>query len=302
VVGAAVLTPHEIFQVAEYKGSFLWSWEPAFTVPLFAFGLLLATGLVRLGARTSYSRQWRHQSIFLPLGWLSLVVALNSPIHALGEQLFWVHMIQHEALLLISAPLFVLGNVLPAFIAAFPRGIGSEFGTWFHASGIYRLCKFLSRPLPAWFLGAAGLWIWHIPYLFDATLRNDWVHAAQHFTFLTTSYFFWLALLEVRTRHAAYGTAVLYLFATSLQTALLGVLLTYSAHPWYLPYIFTAPQLGYSPLEDQQIGGLIMWVPGGLVFTAAALALVPGWLRSSEARHALWAQTALDSKNEGGAR
>jgi putative membrane protein len=282
--------------------NFPWSWEPAFTAPLFGLATILFAGLARLGARTSYSRRWRQRTICLALAWLSLFLALTSPIHTLGERLFWVHMIQHELLLLITAPLFVLGDVFSAVIAAFPRTFRSAIGNFLHASGLHGAFVFFSRPLPAWVLGAAGLWIWHIPFLFDVTLRNDWVHAAQHLTFLSTSYFFWLALLEARARQSAYGVSILYLFATALQTALLGVLLTYSTHPWYSPYTFTAGQLGYSPLEDQQIGGLIMWVPGGLIFTIAALLLVPGWLRSSEARHTLWAHGALGSNDEGGAR
>lgn len=279
--------------------SFPWSWEPAFTLPLFAFGLLLFVGFVRLGSRTRYSPQWRRQLVFLSLGWLSLLVALNSPIHTLGESLFWVHMLQHEIILLVSAPLFVLGNVFHVALAAFPRRFGTSIGSYFRGTGLQAAFLFFSRPFPAWCLGAAGLWIWHIPFLFDATLRSDAVHAAQHLTFLSTSFFFWLALLDARSRHAAYGVSILYLFATAIQTTFLGVLLTYSARPWYSPYALTAPQLGYEPLQDQQIGGLIMWIPAGAVFTAVALWLIPAWLRSSDARHALWAEHATDARNGG---
>jgi putative membrane protein len=277
-----------------------WSWEAAFTAPLFIFGFVLFVGLGRLGSRTGYSPQWRRQLVFLSLGWLSLLIALNSPIHTLGESLFWVHMLQHEIILLVSAPLLVLGNVFHVMLAAFPRKLGNPIGSFLRESGLQAAFLFLSRPLPAWCLGAAGLWIWHIPYLFDATLRSDAVHATQHLTFLTTSFFFWLSLLDARSRHAAYGISILYLFATAIQTTFLGVLLTYSVRPWYSPYISTAPRLGYSPLHDQQIGGLIMWIPAGAVFTLVALSLIPACLRSSDARHALWAHSAFSPKEGGG--
>jgi putative membrane protein len=279
-----------------------WNWEPAFTIPLFAFGLLVFTGLTRLGSRTRYSLHWRRQSIFISLGWLSLLIALNSPIHTLGESLFWVHMLQHEILLLISAPLLVLGNVFQVTLAAFSTNQSHPFGAALRKTGLHSAFLFFSLPLPAWCLGAAGLWIWHIPYLFDATLRSDAVHAAQHLTFLTTSFFFWLSLLDSRSRQSAYGVSIIYLFATAIQTTFLGVLLTYSARPWYSPYVLTAPLLGYSPLQDQQIGGLIMWIPAGTVFTLVALSLVPAWLRSSDARHALWATSALAAKDGGAPR
>lgn len=280
-------------------GDFAWTWEPAFTVPLVVFGVLIFAGLARLGTRTGYSKHWLRQSAVLTSGWLSLLIALNSPIHELGESLFWVHMIQHEILLLISAPLLVLGNVFQVMIAAFPSGVGARFGGFLRQTGLHHTFLFFSRPLPAWCLGAAGLWLWHVPYLFDATLRSDVIHAAQHLTFVITSFFFWLSLLDSRTRHASYGISILYLFATAVHTTFLGVLLTYSPRPWYSPYRFTAPRFGYSALQDQQIGGLIMWVPAGVVFTAVALFLIPAWLRSSDARHALWAQEALTPKNVG---
>jgi cytochrome c oxidase assembly factor CtaG len=276
-----------------------WTWEPAFTLPLFGFGLFIAIGLVRLRMRGGYSKQWLRQSTLLSFGWFSLLIALNSPIHSLGESLFWVHMIQHEVLLLISAPLFVVGNLYQAALAAFPQKFSKELGGVLRETGLHSAFLFFSRPLPAWCLGAAGLWIWHVPLLFDATLRSDAIHAAQHLTFLSTSFFFWVALLAAATRRAAHGISILYLFATAIQTTFLGVLMTYSARPWYSPYVFTAPQFGYSPLEDQQIGGLIMWIPAGAVFTAIALALVPAWLRSSDVRHALWAEQTLNMKDGG---
>jgi putative membrane protein len=298
LAGAAVLIAAALSQLATRR-SFPWSWEPAFTVPLFALGFVLIIGLARLGVRTHYSKQWLRQSILLALGWLSLLIALNSPIHSLGEVLFWVHMIQHEVLLLITAPLFVLGNVLQILLAAFPRKIGASFGSLLRETEFHAAFRFFSRPLPAWCLGAAGLWVWHIPYLFDATLRSDAVHAAQHLTFLATSFFFWASLLDARGSHSSYGVSILYLFGTAIQTTFLGVLLTYSARPWYSPYNFTAPQLGYNALQDQQIGGLIMWVPAGAVFTVVALCLIPAWLRSSDARHALWAHSAIRVKHGG---
>ena len=276
-----------------------WSWEPALTLPLLALGILLLLGIVRLGKRTHCSRPWRNNAVVLGLGWLSLLLALNSPIHQFGEHLFWVHMIQHEILLLVSAPLLVLGNAWATILAALPLAVSARLAHGLRITGIQAIMLALSRPLPAWFLGAAALWIWHLPKLFDATLDSDWVHAAQHLSFLSTAFLFWLSLLESRARQASYGASILYLFTTAVHTSFLGVLLTYSARPWYSSYIQTAPPFGYTPLQDQQLGGLIMWVPAGAVFTTIALCLVPAWLRASDTRHALWSEETNAAKAEG---
>jgi putative membrane protein len=275
-----------------------WSWDLALTIPLFVFGAALLVGVARLGTRTRYSMQWRRQAICLALGWLSLVLAFNSPIHELGEHLFWIHMLQHELLLLISAPFLALGRPFAALFAALPPRPRLAIGRFVRSSGLHAAALWLSRPLPAWCLGAAALWIWHVPSFFDKTIENDWIHAAQHLSFLSTGLLFWVSLLQSRAHHADYGVSIVYLFATAMQTGFLGVLLTYAARPWYAPYVLTAPSFGYTALEDQQIGGLIMWVPAGFIFTVIALLLVPAWLRSSDARHAIWA-SASASQNEG---
>lgn len=294
----AISFAHIHIGAADATREVAWSWEPALILPLAAFGIFLLAGIVRLGKRTHCSRQWRNHTVLLALGWLSLLLALNSPIHQLGEHLFWVHMIQHEILLLISAPLLVLGNVWATILSALPLAASARLAHGLRISGIQAAILFLSRPLPAWFLGAAALWIWHVPRLFDATLDSDWVHAAQHLSFLSTAFLFWLSLLESRARQASYGVSILYLFTTAVHTSFLGVLLTYSARPWYSAYTQTALPFGYTPLQDQQLGGLIMWVPAGVVFTTIALCLVPAWLRASDTRHALWSDETNVAKAE----
>ena len=286
----AISFGHIHISAADAAHDVSWSWEPTLTLPLAAFGILLLVGIIRLGKRTQCSRQWRNHTILLGLGWLSLLLALNSPIHEAGEHLFWVHMIQHEILLLISAPLLVLGNSWATTLAALPLAVSAELARCLRITGTQAAMLFLSRPLPAWLLGAAALWIWHVPRLFDATLGSEWIHAAQHLSFLSTAVLFWLSLLESRARQGSYGVSILYLFATAVHTSFLGVLLTYSPRPWYSSYIQTTPTFGYTPLQDQQLGGLITWVPAGVMFTTIALCLVPAWLRASDTRHALWSE------------
>jgi cytochrome c2 len=127
--------------------------------------------------------------------------------------------------------------------------------------------------------------LWHAPPLYDATLTSEWVHAAQHATFLGTALLFWWSLIHGRTRRAGHGVAVIYVFFTAVHTTVLGALLATSASPWYSAYSAAGTRAwGLSPLDDQQLGGLIMWIPATIAYLVAALALFASWLRESEVR------------------
>ena len=126
--------------------------------------------------------------------------------------------------------------------------------------------------------------MWHIPALFNATLTHSWVHAAQHASFLGTALLFWGSLLYGHMGRRAYGTGILYVFTTAIHTSILGALLTFASSPWYAIYQRTTAFWGLSPLEDQQLGGLIMWVPAGLVYVVVGLWLFASWIRDSDRR------------------
>jgi putative membrane protein len=142
----------------------------------------------------------------------------------------------------------------------------------------------LTNPLAAWAIHAAALWVWHAPQLFEATLRRDLVHTLQHVCFLGSALLFWWALIHGPQGLMGYGTAVLYVFTTSVHSGVLGALITFARTVWYPAYTQTTASWGLTALEDQQLGGLIMWVPAGLVYIVAGLALCAGWMRESERR------------------
>jgi cytochrome c oxidase assembly factor CtaG len=142
----------------------------------------------------------------------------------------------------------------------------------------------ITNPLAAWLIHAVALWVWHIPVLFEAVLEREWVHTLQHLSFFLSALLFWWALIHGRERALGYGAAVLFLFTTALHSGLLGALITFAPNVWYPGYLKTTQTWGLTPLEDQQLGGLIMWIPAGLVYVVAGLALFAGWLRESEAR------------------
>jgi cytochrome c oxidase assembly factor CtaG len=208
---------------------------------------------------------------------------LVSPLHPWGQQLFAAHMAQHELLMIAAAPLLILGRPAPVMLSAFPsRGARRVLGQ-LRAHGGSQLWGWLTNPLIAWVLHAVALWVWHVPALFQATLDSEWAHAAQHVSFLGTALIFWHAVFHGPKRAMGYGMAVVYLFTTALHSGALGALLTFASELWYPRYAATAPAWGLSALEDQQLGGLIMWVPGGVGYFVAALALAALWIRRSGA-------------------
>ncbi|PYX44806.1 MAG: hypothetical protein DMG83_11975 [Acidobacteria bacterium] len=248
-----------------------WTWPPFIVISLVLTATLYGIGVTRMRRRTAHRRSLLWRILWFVLGWISLVIALDSPLHELGEQLFWVHMTQHEILMLISAPLLVLGRPLVAFLWALAP-------SWRDRA-----------PVSAWLLSALALWTWHIPWLFDQTLRSNWIHAAQHTTFLVTAIIFWWPLAN-RISTIGYGGGLAYVFTTILHTSVLGALLTFAPRPWYSSYITTAPAWGLTALEDQQLGGLIMWIPAGTLLLIVALFLLVKWMNESQTR---WQYTRM---------
>jgi putative membrane protein len=205
-------------------------------------------------------------------------------LHPWGEVLFSAHMTQHEILMLIAAPLFVLGRPFIAAMWAIPPGWRKDAGGLINLPPIKRIWTILTNAAVAWAIHAVALWVWHIPTMFQATLRSDAVHTLQHASFFLSALLFWWAIIYGKRGLASYGAGVLYLFTTSIQSGLLGVFLTLTGRVWYPEYSKYSSAWGLTPLEDQQLGGLIMWVPAGIVYIAAALIMFAGWMRESENR------------------
>ncbi|HYK50986.1 MAG TPA: cytochrome c oxidase assembly protein [Terriglobales bacterium] len=287
----AIFTATPAWSLAETERGLVnqWAWPPAILIPLLLTAGLYGLGVMRMLRRSSNRRSFLWPVLSFALGWISLVLALDSPLHELGEQLFWVHMTQHEILMLISAPLLVLGRPLIAFLWALPRA-WRETAAKVGRSGIFKKgWTFTSAPLSAWLVSALALWIWHLPWLFDQTLRSDSIHAAQHTTFLVTALIFWWPVVN-RTSALGYGGGLVYIFTTILHTSVLGALLTFATRPWYSSYEMTAPAWHLTALEDQQIGGLIMWIPAGTVLLIVALVLLVKWIQESQTR---WQYTRM---------
>ena len=214
-------------------------------------------------------------------GVVATALALLSPIDAVATALFAAHMTQHMLLVVVAAPLLVLGDVGTATLWALRIESRRGVGAWWRARRVLpALWEVLRRPLVAFTLHVGALWLWHVPTLYDAALRHESVHVAEHASFFLTALLFWYPIADShRRRRFGVGVATLYLFAAGLQCTLLGALITFSSHPWYFAHYATTASWGLTPLEDQQLAGLIMWIPAGLVYLVALIPTVLPVLR-----------------------
>ena len=257
---------------------FTWKLDPFALATLSIAILLYGAGLWRMHRRggLAHLRRWEIGAFLL--GWGSLVVALLSPIATLSDWLFSVHMTQHELLMLVAAPLIAIGRplvpmlwALPARWRRAPAGIGG--------GGAIAL---ITSPVVVVGLHAVALWVWHLPVLYEAAVMDERIHIIQHIAFTGTAALFWWSMIRGRYGRLGYGAAVFYIFATAVHSGGLGALLAVSEVPWYSLYVERAGAL--DPLADQQLGGVLMWVPSGMVMLLFALALFAAWLGEAERR------------------
>ncbi len=271
---------------------FAWTFEPWVVALMLTSVGLYGAGYLRLRARSQRGRGVRaRQLAAFSAGAVALVVALNSPLDALSAALFSAHMLQHELLMIVAAPFLVLGRPLAVWLWALPPGARPAIGAFVRATPCRAVWRGLTHPVFAWLFHATALWVWHAPRLFEAALASPGIHTLQHTSFLLSALLFWWTILGEPAHHfrSAHGGragsdasrgahAMLSLFTTMVHTGALGALLTLSPGIWYPAYIETVSSLGFDPLQDQQLGGLVMWVPGGLTYLIAALVIGARWL------------------------
>lgn len=257
-----------------------WTFSPLVTVPLGLAVLLYAIGAARLWRRAEGGRgALRRQAWLFAAGWASLAGALVSPLHEAGEISFTMHMIEHEIIMLVSALLLVAARPGAALLWAFPAGLRRALA----GAGRWPAWRLLTDPFVATAIQALVIVGWHAPALFDRTLDSDAWHIAQHVSFVASALLFWWAMLFGR---AGPIVSALCLFATSMIGGGLGALMALSSSPWYAGYAAMGmTPIGLTPEQDQQLAGLIMWVPGGLFHLAAAIWFLARALKRIEDRH-----------------
>ena len=205
------------------------------------------------------------------VGAMLALAAVSPPMHAAAEASVAAHMVQHLVLILAAAPLMVLGHPLRALPAGVVRSVARRIP-------LARLTRRHLRLLAiaAWLAHVAVLWAWHTPRLYEWAIASGAAHVLEHGSLIVTACAFWAVVFS---RVLGSAGAVLYLFAAAGQSTALGALLTLAEAPWYPTHAASVVALGLAPHQDQQLAGLIMWIPGGLAYAAVALALLRRTLR-----------------------
>jgi len=235
-----------------------WNFDPFLVIALLAVVALYA---IAFNSRLGRGLKRREAAAFV-LGWSVLAIAFVSPLCNLGVALFSVRVTQHMLTTIVAAPLLVLGGLDLMLLRLFRVRAGEPSG---------------ATALAASLAFAAALWAWHLPLFYDVTFPSHVAYWSMQLMLIGTALVLWRVILRAQQGYA-FATASF----TSLQMGALAAVFTLLPRAIFAPHFTTTQPWGLSPLEDQQLGGLIMWVPAGLLLTAQIVYLFAVWLRELE--------------------
>ncbi|MHB8233104.1 MAG: cytochrome c oxidase assembly protein [Solirubrobacteraceae bacterium] len=269
----------------------LWDWS--FNPPLVLvvdLAIFYWLGSRRTVTPVCKRSSQRRRSVCFYAALVFLLIALSSPLELLSAQLFWAHMVQHVLLLMVAAPLLVLSRPWIRLWRCLPldarRRLGRGLSRGERTAPLRAFSRTLGSPAPSFLLFSGVLLVWHVPAMFDATLRSEALHALEHTLFFGTAVLFWKQVIPSAPLHArlAAPQRVLYLVGAMIVSWVLAVVLALAPHPLYAAY---ADQLarpgGISAMADQQLAAGIMWVPGSISFLIVIFVYVNRWLTPAEA-------------------
>jgi cytochrome c oxidase assembly factor CtaG len=254
-------------------------------VPLIGIGLAYVVGYRRFSKLRHADSSYRTRGGLFVVGYTALLVALISPLHAVGEEFFSVHMVQHLLLSLVAAPLLLLSNSMPILLWALPRHERLRLGHLVGQPGPVRSAlRWLTHPVIAWTLFVGTQWLWHLPLGYNWALENRWAHYFEHLSFFITAVLFWWPVIGSAPLRSALGypARMAYTFLAWMPNSLLGAGLTLSRGVLYPHYVQSAQTYGTDASVDQQLAGLIMWVPGDLLFAIILILLLVAFMQHEE--------------------
>ncbi|HEX7969082.1 MAG TPA: cytochrome c oxidase assembly protein [Stellaceae bacterium] len=266
-----------------------WSRQPWVLCSLGTAIAWYVAGLLRMRRRDGLDRVVGSAEVAaFAAGMLVLVIALVSPLDAMGEDLFAAHMVQHLLLMLVAPPLLVAGRPAIVFVWAFAPKLRKRIGRVWTGSGLGRGVAWLMSPMLVWLLLSGSFAFWHLPAPYQWALRHELVHAVEHLSFFVTALMFWTIIIEPGgRRRIGYGATLVFVATTAVFSSLPGALIFLAPRPFYPVHEAGAAAWGLTLLEDQQIAGVIMWIPAGMVYLAAVQWVFLRWLRESERRVSL---------------
>ncbi len=265
-----------------------WSFDPP-VVLVVALAALYAIGDRHTVTPARAASARRAQRACFYGGLVVLLIALASPLDELSEQLFWVHMIQHVLLLVVAAPLIVLARPWIRLWRSLPldlrRWLARNLSQGERTRWLRSTSRTLGSPQVGFVAFSVVLLAWHVPALFDATLRSSALHALEHTLFFVTAVMFWKQVIDSPPLHARLSSVqrVAYLVGAMVVSWILAVVLALAPDPLYSLYAHEASRPGgISALTDQQIAAGIMWVPGSITFVIVIFAYVHRWLAPAQ--------------------
>ncbi len=260
-----------------------WSWDPSLIYVTVAAVMYVLGGLRRGASRQRVPRsgQERWRELAFAAGLASIVIALDSPIDYYSDQLFWVHMGQHIILLTVAPPLILLGRPWPRMWQALPLKVRASTGRTLARADWAAPLRAIAQPVPAFLLFNANMLLWHIPGAYNLTLNHQWIHDCEHALFFFTGLLFWAHVVDpgpMRNRSMTWFARAVYVAGAMIAGWILAILLVLVQHPLYPHYanLVSRPG-GLTALEDQQVAGGMMWVPGSVSYTIALLVIFLRW-------------------------
>ena len=239
-------------------------------------------------ASTWDASRWRAVAFWTGLG--VMVFALDTPLESLARQLFWAHMTQHLLLIMVAAPLLVLGapwlQVWRGLPLSIRRPVAKTLVRHPALAGLRTVFAAVTAPVGAWIASSGNLWFWHWPAAYDLTLRNHAVHHLEHSLFLGLGILFWAQVIDQHPFRARLSQfkRVAYVFTATIQAWALAAVLAFATAPFYAYAWLPSRPGGISALTDQQFGAGIMWVPGSITYSIVFIACIYLWFNEEDAR------------------
>lgn len=267
------------------SGTNFLQFDPWLLTPLLGLLLLYTLGLRRLWRDGGGRGLSALQAGSFIAAWLLLLLSLLGPLDQWAENALAAHVAQHMLLMAVVPPLLLLGRPGVVILGLLPTRAARALSTPWQRARRLRLWPLLAAPATAMLVQAAVMWGWHLPAAMALAKADEGVHGLMHASFLAVGLWFWGTLLRsVRDPGAGAGAGAVAIIGSMMAMGLLGALLTFADEPRYPAYVERAQQLGISALEDQQLAGLIMWVPSALPYLIGGLVMAALWLRRGEPR------------------
>ncbi len=277
----AAATPafaHEDATLTEQTAWTAWNLTPDIVIPTALVAIIYIVGMLRRRAITEPLPPWRHAAFFGGLA--AVFLSLQSPIDPIAERLFWMHQIQHLLLRMIGPMLIALAAPQGILSAGLRATLGGNVVKPIVSNGALRsVFRFLARPTVATILFVAALYVWEVPRYHNLAIVNEPVHYVMHVTMLIAGLLFWWLVFDQRPARQGlrYGVRLMMLWVVTLSNIVLGAYTVLKSDVLYGAYDIAGRLFGISPLADEQLGGVVIWIPGSMMCLAGILIVIHMW-------------------------